>query len=102
MQTFGTCCAPSTRRAPTQGDSMRPASFARLFLLALASLPAAAAFGQGLGANGATPLAVDLRKVPIGSWAEYTMTIGPGAGTTMKSRWALVARNATSNTMEMA
>jgi hypothetical protein len=50
--------------------------------------------------NEPTPLALDLKKVPVGSWAEYTMTIGAGAGMTVKSRWALVARDANSNTIE--
>jgi len=47
-----------------------------------------------------TPMALDLKKVPVGSWAEYTMKIGLGAGMTVKSRWALVARDANSNTIE--
>jgi len=47
-----------------------------------------------------TPLALDLKKVPVGSWAEYSMNIGAGQGMTVKSRWALVARDANSNTIE--
>jgi hypothetical protein len=45
------------------------------------------------------PLVVDMRKVEVGSWAEYTMTMGSIA---LSSRWALVARNAKSNTIEMS
>jgi hypothetical protein len=72
-----------------------------ILTLALAcQLPAAAALAQ-LGSGSTTPLAADLRKIPVGSWAEYTMTIGMGQGMTMKSRWALVARDSNSNTMEM-
>jgi hypothetical protein len=69
-----------------------------LLTLALAA-PALPALGQGMGGD-ATPLALDLKKVPVGSWAEYTLTIGEGAGVTVKSRWALVARDANSNTLE--
>lgn len=73
----------------------------RLPILTLACLlPATGALAQ-MGAGSPTPLAADLKKIPVGSWAEYTMTIGMGAGMTMKSRWALVARDANSNTMEM-
>jgi hypothetical protein len=73
--------------------------FARSLILSLACLaPAVPALAQGVG--DATPLALDLKKVPVGSWAEYTMTIGAGQGMTMKSRWALVARDANSNTLE--
>jgi hypothetical protein len=62
--------------------------------------PALPAFSQ-MGEE-PTPLALDLKKVAVGSWAEYSMTIGAGAGMTVKSRWALVARDATSNTIEMS
>jgi hypothetical protein len=70
------------------------------FLLAL--LAPLAAHGQGMGPGNSTPLALDLKKVPVGSWAEYTMTIGMGGGMTMKSRWALVGRNSAGNTLEMS
>jgi hypothetical protein len=58
----------------------------------------AAAFAQ-MGGGPPTPLALDLKKVPVGSWAEYTLSIGQGM--TMKSRVALVKRDATENVMEM-
>jgi hypothetical protein len=72
-----------------------------LILTVACLLPVAPAFGQG-GIGGPTPLAVDLKKVPVGSWAEYKVSIGAGGGMTMTSRWALVARDSNSNTMEMA
>ena len=70
--------------------------------MVLACLAPASAFGQSMGASGSTPLALDLRKVPVGSWAEYTMTVALGAGMTMKSRWALVGRDGNGNTLEMS
>jgi hypothetical protein len=45
------------------------------------------------------PLVVDMQKVEVGSWADYAMTMGSIA---LSSRWALVARNAKSNTIEMS
>jgi hypothetical protein len=75
----------------------------RALALAVACLVPAASFAQGLGGGSATPLALDLKKVPVGSWAEYQMSIGGAAsGMSMKSRWALVAKDAGSNTMEMS
>lgn len=56
------------------------------------------AFAQP-GPGGSTPMVVDLRKAVVGSWADYSMTLG---GMQMKSHWALVARDAKSSTMEMA
>ena len=46
----------------------------------------------------ACPLVVDMKKVELGSWAEYAMTMG---SISLSSRWALVARDAKSNTLEM-
>jgi hypothetical protein len=66
-------------------------------LLALVVVPAVA-HAQG-GNMAATPLAVDLKKATIGSWAEYTMTAGPRSG---KLRWALVGREGENHTLEMA
>ena len=80
----------------------------RSLLLAAAITVAAflptTALGQGLSASGATPLAVDLKKVPVGSWAEYTMNVSNGTpgGVNMKSRWALVARDDKGSTLEMS
>ena len=43
------------------------------------------------------PMVVDLKKVAIGSWASYTMTMGEMS---MRAKLALVARDATSVSME--
>jgi hypothetical protein len=51
------------------------------------------------GAPAAMPLVVDLKKVELGSWAEYAMSMG---SMSLTSRWALVARDAKSNTLEMS
>jgi hypothetical protein len=45
------------------------------------------------------PLVVDMQKVAVGSWAEYAMTMGSIA---LTSRWALVARDDKSNTLEVS
>ncbi len=66
-------------------------------LLALLLVPAVAR-AQG-GSMAATPMAVDLKKATVGSWAEYTMTAGPR---TSKLRWSLVGRDGESHTLEMA
>jgi hypothetical protein len=74
----------------------------RALVLALASTAfALPVLGQGMPGS-STPLALDLKKVPVGSWSEYSMTIGPSDGMMVKSRWALVARDSSSNTMEMS
>ncbi len=70
----------------------------RIIVLALALLPTAA-FAQQMGSPQSLPLVVDMKKVPVGSWAEYGMNFGE---LKMKSRWALVARDDKSNTMEMS
>ncbi len=44
------------------------------------------------------PLALDLAKVPAGSWADYTMTMGTLPP--MKMRMALVAKSPTANIIE--
>jgi hypothetical protein len=69
----------------------------RILALVLALLPASA-FAQATGSPQSLPLVVDLKKVQVGSWAEYGMKFGE---INMKSRWALVARDAKSTTMEM-
>ena len=43
------------------------------------------------------PMVVDLKKVALGSWASYSMEMG---GTTMSTKTALVARDASSVSME--
>src|SRR4051794_36033999 len=69
--------------------------FASLLLLVMPGV----AFGQAAG-MGTTPLALDLKKVPVGTWAEYTVNITAQGGMTMKSRWSLVARDANTTTLE--
>ena len=69
---------------------------AMLSLIVLLPAVAAAQMGQGPP----TPLAVDLAKVPVGSWAQYNMTMGTMPPMTMKM--ALVGRAAAGNTLEMA
>jgi len=72
------------------------------FGLALASVvlvsSSTVAFAQAPGQGPHMPLAVDLAKVPVGSWADYTMTAG--GMPPMKSRMALVARNPSANILE--
>jgi hypothetical protein len=62
----------------------------------LLSLPTAAAFAQ-MAPQPPLPMVVDLRKVDIGSWASYSVTV---EGMTMSTKLALVARDATSVSME--
>ena len=70
------------------------------YSLALACLfSPSLARAQTPGVPEGMPLVVDMRKVEVGSWAEYSMTMGSIA---LSSRWALVARNARSNTIEMS
>lgn len=73
-------------------------------------LPAVAAFLVGGVAAGqgqaplyppTTPLAVDFKKAPLGSWAEYRVTVGGAAPATMKVRWAFLAREPAGNTVEL-
>jgi hypothetical protein len=68
-----------------------------ILALALVLFPALAA-AQPIGAPQSLPLVVDLKTAVVGSWAEYGMTFGENK---MKSRWALVARTASSTTLEM-
>jgi hypothetical protein len=70
----------------------------RLIALVLALLPASA-LAQPTGSPQSLPLVVDLKKVTVGSWAEYGMKFGE---LNMKSRWAMVARDDKSTTMEMS
>jgi len=74
--------------------------FARSLILSLALMaPALPALGQLASAS--TPLAVDLKKLPVGTWADYNMTVSAGGQTMkVKSRFALVARDANSVTLE--
>jgi hypothetical protein len=70
-----------------------------LSLLVAASLVVSSpAWAQPGGGLGATPLAVDLKKAAMGSWAEYKIAFGDQAA---KARWALVGRKSDSVTIEM-
>ncbi len=73
---------------------MRSLSSLTVAFLLLPSLAAA----QGPGVPAGMPLVVDMQKIEVGSWAEYSMSMGSIA---LSSRWALVARDAKSNTLEM-
>src|SRR4029077_14810397 len=64
----------------------------------LLALPAAASAQMTQGPP--TPLAVDLAKVTVGSWAKYNMTMGTMPPMSMKM--ALVSRAAAGNTLEMS
>jgi hypothetical protein len=67
------------------------------YALALLLLPAPATAQTG-GLPAGMPLVVDMQKVEVGAWAEYVATVEKRPFT---SRWALVARDAKSNTLEM-
>jgi len=56
------------------------------------------AFAQSPGQGPPMPMALDLSKVPVGSWADYTMTMGTLPS--MKMRMALVAKSPEANTVE--
>jgi hypothetical protein len=68
------------------------------FLIALGLLVPSVALAQQPGQGPPIPIAVDLAKVPAGSWAEYNMSIGTMPP--MKMRMALVGKTATGNTVE--
>lgn len=57
-----------------------------------------AARAQAPGVPAGMPLVVDMAKLEVGSWADYKMSMG---SVDLTSRWALVARDAKSNTLEM-
>jgi hypothetical protein len=67
-------------------------------VVSIAAVPAVASAQMTQGPP--TPLAVDLDKVTVGSWAKYNMTMGTMPPMTMKM--ALVNRSAAGNTMEMS
>jgi hypothetical protein len=68
----------------------------RILALALVLFPALAA-AQPIGSPQSLPVVVDLKTAVVGSWADYAMAFGENK---MKARWALVARNASSTTLE--
>lgn len=68
--------------------------------LALAALATALFAGEASAQpamGDATPLAVDLTKVPLGTWAEYQITMSERQA---KTRWALVGRTPQQVTIE--
>jgi hypothetical protein len=69
------------------------------FAAGIVTLAPAVASAQQLGQPPALPMAVDLRKVPVGAWAEYSMSVGQLPP--MKSRMALVGKTGTTNDLEM-
>src|SRR5436309_15328894 len=72
----------------------------RLAFLPLLLSLSAAARAQQPGQGPPMPLAVDLAKVPAGSWADYSMTMGKLPP--MKTRMALVAKSPATHTLEMS
>ena len=56
------------------------------------SLPTVAV-AQGPGMAAGLPLVVEMKKVDVGAWAEYTMAMGDMK---LSSRWALVEPGPTS------
>ena len=71
--------------------------FVGLAVAAVVGSPASAL--AQMGQPPSLPMAVDLRKVAVGAWAEYNMSVGQMPA--MKSRMALVAKTATTNTLEL-
>jgi hypothetical protein len=68
-------------------------------LLAVFIVIPVTALAQAPGQPPPLPMAVDIKKVPVGAWAEYDMTVGQLPP--MKSRMALVAKSGDTNTLEM-
>lgn len=71
----------------------RRQTFASFFVVSstFVLLSSGAASGQGMAGSMPLPLAVDLKKVPVGSWSEYNVTSG---AMPMTIRMALVGRSA--------
>jgi hypothetical protein len=70
-----------------------------LVMPATALVMPARALAQAPGQPPPLPMAVDLKKVSVGAWAEYDMTVGQLPP--MKSRMALVAKSGDTSTLEM-
>jgi hypothetical protein len=71
---------------------------ASLLLPLCVALAPAVASAQQPGAGPPMPIGLDLAKVPVGSWADYNMSVGQLAK--MKMRMALVSKGATGSIME--
>lgn len=75
-------------------------SFAALSLIAGLVLAAARPAMAQAPSGPTVPIAVDLAKVPLGSWSEYTVDMG--AMPPMKQRFALVGRGPRGHELELA
>ncbi len=71
---------------------------ALLFVASIVAVPAVASAQMTQGPP--TPMATDLAKVSVGSWAKYNMTMGTMPPMSMKM--ALVNRTAAGNSLEMS
>jgi len=78
--------------------SRSPRLLALLFLSSIVVVPALASAQMTQGPP--TPMATDLAKITVGSWAKYNMTMGTMPAMTMKM--ALVNRSAAGNSLEMS
>src|SRR4030095_14954488 len=70
----------------------------RSLLVAVVVLVPSLAFAQDPAGGSPMPLATDLEKVHVGSWADYDMSLG--SMPPMKVRMALVARKPGAATVE--
>lgn len=68
------------------------------FAVVLCASSSTVAFAQSPGQGPPMPMALDLAKVAVGSWSDYTMTMGTLPS--MKMRMALVAKTPTTNVIE--
>ena len=85
----------------TQMGNFKRGALAGALAVAVVGLPSAL---WAQGGPPVTPVAVNIQKVPVGSWAEYAVNITPPKGEKMKgkARWALVSRNADGVAFEMS
>ncbi len=67
---------------------------------AVASAQGRGGGGGGMGMGGPTPIGVDLGKVPVGAWAEYTMTRGEMPS--RKVRFSVVGRDKAGTKLEQS
>jgi hypothetical protein len=93
---------PAHNSSPGGGASCFDAvdEMSRLLVVLFMVVPVAA-LGEGDGFPGSTPLAVDFKRAPVGSWAEYAVKIGTAGDLKMNTRWALLDRGAGGNTLEL-